>query len=759
MSLRVKKAAVIGAGSMGSAIAAQFANGGIPVVLLDVVPAGAADRNVLARSAVQRQIKTGGFMHPDCSELVTVGNIEDDLHLVGDADWIVEAVIEELNVKRDLFTKLEKLRRNGSAVTSNTSTIRLSELTKGLGARFESDFLITHFCNPPRHLRLLEVIAGRNTSPATLDLVRNGADVGLGKTVLNCRDTPGFVANRIGCYWMAAATLEAINNGLTIEEADAVMGSPFGIPGTGIFKLWDLCGIDLIPLVWGSLYAALPINDPMQLYDLPSAPLIRSMIDKGLLGRKAGGGFYRQGVAEGRKTKEALELKSQVYRPIQPATLNPSLLDPRNLRALCESGGRAGNYAWTVLSNLVSYAATVKSEIVDDISGIDLAMRLGYGWQGGPFQIADRVGAAWIAERMVAEGRTIPPLLARAAERGGFYASARGDNRPLSSDASAPTDGKIFLPTVSDRGALLLENSSAVLWNIGEGIACLELRTKMNIFDLDVFDLIIRTVENFPKGFRGLVIGNDHPRAFSTGADLSFFLDRVKHGDWQALATFLQRGQTAFQALKYAPFPVVGAAHGLALGGGCEVLLHCDRIVAHAELYAGLPEVKVGLLPGWGGCTQMLLRSVAESAIDAQSVKSVFDLILKAKVSSSALEARSGSILRPQDIIVMNRDRLLHEARRIAVCLAEAGYRAPAPRVLETGPETLRAGLLGSVSADEVDMEIAEALATILSGNTSITGSPISESLLLELERETVLSLSRRPVTVQRIERVIARKP
>ncbi len=408
----VRRAVVIGAGSMGSGIAAQFANGGVPVTLLDV--AGPPDdRAAPARAGVARQINAQGFADDRAPALVSVGCIDDDLGTVAEADWVVEAIIEDPAIKRALFARIDAVRRPGTAVSSNTSTIPLARLTAGMPDAFRRDFVITHFFNPPRHMRLVELVTGPDTTADTADRVRAACREALDKVVVACRDTPAFIANRLGCFWMSVAAIEAQRHGLTVEQADAVAGPPFGVPRTGIFGLLDLVGIDLVPLVWGSLLGALPAGDAHHRYDLTADPVIRRLIAEGRIGRKAKGGFYRK--APGTDAREALDLTRFTYRPQEEEAPAP------DLATLIGRDDAAGRYAWAVLSAVLTYAAAVAADIADDVDAIDTAMRLGYGWAEGPFALADRVGTAAIAGRLRAEGRPVPPLLDTAAGAGGFY--------------------------------------------------------------------------------------------------------------------------------------------------------------------------------------------------------------------------------------------------------------------------------------------------------------------------------------------------
>ncbi len=751
MTDTVKTAAVIGAGSMGSGIAAQFANAGVPVLLMDVA-AAEGPRNAAAEAGIARQLKTGGFMHPGRATLVTPCNTEDHLPRLRDADWIVEAVVENLAIKRDLFARVDAARAPGSVVSSNTSTIPLAKLVEGQSEAFARDFLVTHFFNPPRVMQLLEVVAGPATSAAASARIRTAGDELLGKTVLACRDTPGFVANRIGCFWIAMAIIEAIRAGLTVEEADAIASTPFRIPPIGAFGVLDLIGVDLVPHVWGSLQTLLPATDLLWTYDLGAEPLIRQMIAGKLLGRKTGAGFYRVNRDGARRSRDVLDLGTGTYRPERKVDLPSLAAHRRDLRRLCEQDNAAGRFAWRLLSRLVVYAATVGPDIADSVADVDLGMRLGYGWGEGPFQIADRAGTPWIAERLRREGEAVPPLLAQAAEAGGFHGAA----------ARAPAPGTV----AATRRRVVFENAGAVLSDIGDGVACLEHRTKMNIFDNKVFEAVGAALTEVPKHFRALVIANDHARCFSAGADLGLFLGRVKAGDWAAIDAFLAIGQDHFLALKYAAFPVVGAAFGLALGGGCEVLLHCHEVVAHAELTIGLPEASVGLIPGWGGCTQLLVRWARKPGAmkgPLAPAAEVFPLILRSRVSTSALEARDLGTLNDHDTIVMSRRHLLATAKARALALAEAALPPPPPAALflsgPSGKATLMAGARGQAALGQLsdnDLAIADALATVLTGGATDPLRPMSEQQVGALEREAVLTVARRPATIARIEHMLA---
>ena len=500
--------------------------------------------------------------------------------------------------------------------------------------------------------------------------------------MLDCSDTPGLIANRIGCFWIAMTIIEALNAHLAIEDADAIASKPFRIPASGVFGLLDLIGVDLVPRLWGSLVRQLPEDDRLSRYDLTANLLVRRMIEAGHIGRKSGVGFYRMTKSAGGRSLEVLDPASCAYRAERKpgcASLQKSGTD---LRALCESGDAAGRFAWRVLSRIVLYASEVAPEIADAASDIDLGMRLGYGWGEGPFEIADRVGAGWIADRLSAEGEAISPLLDWARANGGFYREGR---RVISTAPPFALRQTIdpAKPLVALKRGVVFENEGAVLSDIGDGVLCFEHKTKMNVYDESVFAAIGAALVETPKAFRALVVGNDHPRAFSCGADLGFFLGRMKAGDFAGIDAFLISGQERFLALKYAPFPIVGAAHGLALGGGCETLLHMHEVVAHAELSAGLPESTLGILPGWGGITQVILRWRNKDGVARGPVAALgepFSVILGGRFSGTALIAVDMGILRPTNSIVMNRAHVLARAKARVI-------EAPTPALRPANPK------------------------------------------------------------------------
>jgi 3-hydroxyacyl-CoA dehydrogenase len=764
----IRKAAVIGAGVMGSGIAAQIANGGMPVLLLDIVPEGVADRDVLARGALDRLAKAepAAFMSRDAMRLVTPGNLEDHLDRLGEVDWIVEAVVENLEVKRRLYQKLEGARKAGSVVSSNTSTLPLARLTEGQPEKFRRDFLITHFFNPPRYMRLLELVAGPKTRVEAVERIANFADRALGKTVVRCKDTPGFIANRIGCFWMQAAFGHAFETGLPVEEADAVMGRPLGIPKTGVFGLADLVGIDLLPHVAASLRAALPADDPFHEVD-GDWPLIGKLIETGYTGRKGKGGFYRLDRSGGTRIKQAIDLATGEYHKAGKPRLDAiDAAKDGGPRALLESEEPAARYAWQVMSRTLAYACSLVPEIADDIAAIDQAMRLGYNFRWGPFELLDRIGPAWFKERLEAEGVEIPPLLRAVGDRT-FYRVEDGRLQHLTlaggyADVVRP-EGVLLLEDVKRREKPLARNGSASLWDIGDRVACLEFHSKMNAIDPEILELIEKAIGIVAKDFKALVVYNEGSN-FSVGANIGLALFAANVGVWPMVEDLVARGQKVYRKLKYSTFPVVAAPSGMALGGGCEICLNADAIQAHAETYVGLVETGVGVVPAWTGCAELLTRWMRHEKRPGgpmPAISKVFETIGLAKVAKSAHEAKEMLILREDDRITMSRDRLLADAKARALDLAK-DYRPPERSEISLPGPSAKAALDMAVDALRLsgkatphDQVVAGRLAVVLSGGATDVTETLGDDDLLKLEREAFMSLVRHPATLARIEHML----
>lgn len=769
----IKQVAVIGSGVMGSQIAAHIANTGVPVVLLDIVPKDARDRNILAKSALERLLKTEPmpFMHPSRAKLVTVGNLEDDLSRLATCDWIIEAVLEDTQVKSDLYRKIEAVRKDGSIVSSNTSTIPLTTLIADQSPRFAADFLISHFFNPPRYMRLLELITGDHTNPKATAAVRDFCDRLLGKGVVVCRDTPGFIANRLGMFFLQAAVNAASDMGLSVEEADAVFSKPMGMPRTGIFGLLDLVGLDLIPHIAKSLLSTIAANDEFRAV-YRDMPLFQRMIADGYTGRKGKGGFYRMALAAGgARNKEAIDLQSGEYRSVITPDLAVLKEIKGDLSKLCESDDRIGRFTWAVLSQTLAYAAKLAPTISNDIASVDEAMRLGYNWQQGPFELIERLGEKWLVEKLKSSGMTVPPLLKMAATSQGFYRVANGQREQLRVDGTgyAPflrcadvlslTDLKLLAAAKAEDG-----NDSASLWNVGKGVLCLEFHTKMNAIDIDTITILQRAIALIGDGqgqWKGLVVYNEADN-FSAGANLGHILTACQGEGWQALDDMIRQGQKAFQRLRYAPFPSVSAVAGLTLGGGCEIAMHCSAVQAYAESYIGLVETSVGLVPGWGGCLRMLERALAQreqiGGDITPPISRVFDILSASKRSKSAADAEDLMYLLPTDGVTMNRDRLLFDARQKVLDMSAAGYCPPEPPMLNLPGSAGRAALnltieglrqIGKLGAH--DVIVARSLAAVLCSGSDDVTKLVTEAQVLTAERREFINLCRTTETHARI--------
>lgn len=776
--MTIKKVAVIGSGVMGSGIAAQVANAGVPVILFDIVPKDAGDdRSKLAKGAIEKALKTdpAPFMHPKNAKLIQPANMEDDLALLGECDWIIEVVLEDLNIKHATYEKIEKNRKKGSIVSSNTSTIPLEKLIEGQGKQFASDFMITHFFNPVRYMRLLEIVIGSKTDPKVVETVRNFADIKLGKSVVECRDTPGFIVNRILTFWMQAGVNAAIDTKTPIEVVDAIMGKPMGIPKTGIFGLIDLVGIDLMPHLSKSLLSLLPENDEYRkIYR--DIPLVTQMIGAGYTGRKGKGGFYR---LDDKRNKLAIDLNTPTfdadksYAMADKPKLESADAGKKGLRAIVEHPDIGGKYAWTVMSQTLSYAASLVPAIAGDIAAVDEAMRLGTNWKKGPFELIDDMGPKYFAERLKAEGKPVPELLTKVGD-GTFYKVIDGKLNFFGVDGQyhpvkrAP--GVLLLADIKRSSKPVLKNASASVWNLGDGVLCLEFTSKMNAIDGEIaaaMHQVADLIEGSDGEYKSLVIYNEGS-AFSAGANLGLALFAINIAMWPQIEELVGGGQDAYKRLKYAPFPVVSAPSGLALGGGCEALLLADHVQAHAETYCGLVEVGVGVIPGWGGCKELLTRYYEASLKPGAAkgpiphVKQAFEAIGTAKVAKSAADAKDIGYLRESDGITMNRDRLLFDAKQKAMELAK-DYKAPEPKMVPLpGPsgkyalDLAVADLRKSGKATPYDVVVCDVLGNILTGGPDADPTrPTDEETILRLEREGFMQLIHNKGTIARIEHML----
>lgn len=792
--MTIKKVAVIGSGVMGSGIAAQIANAGVPVVLLDIVPKDAADRSMLAKGAIAKMLKAdpAPFMSSRNAKLITPGNMEDDLELLRDCDWIVEVVLEDLKIKHATYEKLQKFRKAGSIVSSNTSTIPLHFLTEPFGEALASDFLITHFFNPPRYLPLMELVTGPKTrKDAEKDIVEF-CDVSLGKGIVRCHDTPGFIGNRIGVFWMQSGINYAVDLKVPIETADAIMSKPVGIPKTGIFGLIDLVGIDLMPHLAESMLSTLPENDEYRkIYR--DYPFVTGMIKAGYTGRKGKGGFYRLNMAGGGKTKEAYDITGgQEYAEANFKTANKPKLESISagkkggLKAVVTTDDIGGKYVWNVLRDTLAYAASLVPEISDDITGVDQAMRLGYNWKFGPFEMIDQMGPAWFAAKLKEDGKPVPALLEKVGN-GTFYKIENGKTNFFGVDGQyhpvvRPED-VLLLRDIKLNSKPIFKTDSASLWDIGDGVVCVEFTGKMNALDEKVFDVYFHAIDLIGEGkgqYKAMVVYNEGTH-FSAGANLGLAAMAMNIGLWPAVESLIAGGQRAYRALKFAPFPVVAAPSGMALGGGCEILLHADHVQAHSETYCGLVEVGVGLIPAWGGCKEMIIRfQERERAAYKKAtgggkmwfspmntpmgaVRQAFEVIGTAKVAKSAAEAKEIGYFRDTDGITMNRDRLLFDAKKKALSLI-AGYQPPemVTDIRLPGSAGLYAlhmavaDLAKIGKASPYDVVVCDLLSRVLTGGDKGDWTvKQSEDDIMALEIEEFVKLVKSPGTMARIEHML----
>ncbi len=759
-ALEVKKVVVLGAGTMGAQVAAHLVACGCEVVLLDMVPAGAADRSVLAKRALEtlRKLKPSPLHLPEHAARIQPGNFEDDWTQLKDADWVFEAVVEDLEIKKQLFARVAPAVKKTAIVTSNTSGLGIDALSAPLPADVRKRFFGTHFFNPPRYLKLLETIPGSATDPALLQAFEAFADRVVGKGVVRCKDTPNFIGNRIGSYGFGVVLRAMQEQDLTVEEVDALTGPAIGRAKSASFRTADIAGIDICVKVSENLYAA-AVNDPERdVFQVPA--FMKTMVAKGLLGEKAGAGFYKK------DGKEILHLdwKTLEYRPRQkpkfPALeAAQNLPDPAaRLRAIVASQDKAGQFLWRVLSSVSFYAAACLGEIADEIASIDHAMEWGYGWGSGPFRTLDALGVQATRDRARAEGRAIPSAIETllASGRKSFY---EGEG------TEAPRPGTVSIAALKEAGAVKKKNAGASLVDLGDGCGLVEFHSKMNSLGNDTFAMLKAAVGEGRAHFDALVVGNQAEN-FTVGANLMLVLLAAQEEEWDELELGIRQFQNANMALKYAEIPVVVAPFGLTLGGGCEIALHGARVVLAAETYMGLVEAGVGLVPGGGGCKEMALRALdraagVEGADPFPFVRAAFENIALAKVAGSGFLARQ-RFLSPADVVCLNPDRLILDAKALALGLAHAGHRPGRPRtdVPVLGRSAIAAfkagihNMLRGGFISEHDATVGAKVATILCGGDREAGVT-TEQHLLDLEREAFLSLLGTKKTLERIQHTL----
>jgi 3-hydroxyacyl-CoA dehydrogenase len=808
----IHKVAILGAGTMGARIAAHFANAGIPNYLLDIVPAdtppnaGPAVRNKIALAGLEaaKKAKPAAFMETSLARFVTVGNFDDDLKKLSEVDWIIEAVVENLEIKRALLRKVEAIRKPGTIVTTNTSGLPVGKIAEGFSVDFRRLWFGTHFFNPPRYMRLLELIPTPESDPAAIEAISHFCDVRLGKGVVPAKDTPNFIGNRIGTFSVLNVMRLMQEMELTIEEVDALTGQAVGWPKSATFRTIDLVGLDILGHVVSNMTAH--VRDERSELRLPD--FFNQMLERKWLGDKTKGGFYKKGTAtssaESGKEKEderlALDWKTLEYHPRSKPKL--AALDmAKNIEdtgarlrmllgldgAALQKGDKAGIFLWTALSDLWTYSANRIPEISDSIVEIDRAMRLGFNWELGPFELWDAVGVEPAVARMKKEGKPIAANVEKLLSAGhkGWY----------SDDAKTPSGRKFYdlksegwhavqvpagvwsVTVAKKSNGVVKKNSGASLVDLGDGVACIEFHSKMNSLGGDIISLITQSLKPGGPGdnFDAFVLTNDATN-FSVGANLMLLLMSVQEQEWDDVDLAIRQFQGMTQAIKFSAKPVVSAPFGLCLGGGTEISLHTAARQPHAELYTGLVEVGVGLLPGGGGCKEMLLRAVDGAAAarggktsgDAlagsiemlEAMKRAFETIATAKVATSAYEARALGFLNESDRITMNRERVLSDAKARALELVRAGFEAPVQRTEIPAPgenllATLKMGVHLMRQGDYItdyEVKLGGKIAEVLCGGNVTPGTPVSEQYILDLEREAFKSLCGEKKTQERIQ-------
>ena len=745
---------VVGAGTMGSQIAAHFANAGVHVLLLDVTSDAARDG--LKRA---RLLKPDPFFTVDTAERIAIGSFDHDLERLQDVDWIVEAIVEQLEAKRSLLARIENVRRADTIVSSNTSGIPIRSIAEGRSEPFRRNWLGTHFFNPPRYLPLVEVIPTTDTEASVVERVSRFLDLRLGKGVVVAKDTPNFIANRIGLFGVIQVLRTLEHGPFTIEDIDAITGRALGRPKSATFRTMDIAGLDVLAHVVANLKTQLP-EEEATLFALP--PLVDKLVASGSIGEKSGEGFYKR--QKGASGSEILTLdpSTMAYRPTQAVRL-PALDAAKGTESVAErtkalflGADKVGEFLRSTLGLLLLYAARVAPDVAHSIDDVDRAMRWGFGWELGPFELWDAIG---VNEVLAATGTTNPPALVRDVLN-------RGRNRFR--DASLPPPGPDLqiLKTAKERHAIVKSNAAASLVDLGDGVLALEFHSKMNTVGGDTLEMIRAGIHEATSNFVALVVGNDAPN-FSAGANLMLLLLEAQEGNFEDIDLMIRTFQSATQALRHAPVPVVTCPVGMTLGGGCEITIHADRVQAAAETYIGLVEVGVGLIPAAGGTKEMLARSV-EHLPDPRTdllpfVQRVFETIGFAKVSTSAANAVELGFIRAQDAITMNRDRQVADAKAVALERAREGYTPRSPRTaIPVGGESLMAALnLGvhlawrSGRITDHDALIGRTLAWVLSGGSLPHQTTVTEQYLLELEREAFLKLCGERKTLERIQHTL----
>jgi 3-hydroxyacyl-CoA dehydrogenase len=792
----IHKVAVLGAGTMGARIAAHFANAGVPAYLLDIVPpdADGPARNKIAAAGLEaaRKSKPAAFFEPSLAKLVTIRNFEDDLKKLNEVDWIIEAVVENLDLKRALLQKIDAVRKPGTIITTNTSGLPVGKIAEGFPEDFRRSWFGTHFFNPPRYMRLLELIPTPDSDRTLIDTVARFCDVRLGKGVVFAKDTPNFIGNRIGTFSVLNVMRLMQEMDLTIEDVDALTGAPVGWPKSATFRTIDLVGLDILSHVVGNMTAN--VHDERSELRIPE--FYSKMLEHKWLGDKTKGGFYKKHKgADGKEERLALDWKTLEYHPRQKPKF-PALDMAKNVedtgarvRMLLgfegsgpQKGDKAGAFLWTALSDLWTYAANRIPEISDTVVEIDRAMKLGFNWEMGPFELWDAAGVEATVARMKKEGKTVASNVEKLLAAGQktwytddpssssgrkYFDLATGQWQPV-----AVAEGVWSVTVAKKSNGVVKKNSGASLVDIGDGVGCIEFHSKMNTLGTDIISLVTQTLKPGGPGenFDAFVVTND-AQNFSVGANLMLLLMAVQEQEWDDVDLVIRQFQGMTQAVKFSPKPVVVAPFGLTLGGGTEMSLHAPARQPHAELYTGLVEVGVGLLPGGGGCKEMLLRAIdsassirpdgrGESVELIEAMKKAFETIAMAKVATSAHEARVLGFLTDADGITMNRDRILTDAKTRALELVRGGYEPPVMRNDLPAPgenilATLKMGVYLMRQGDYIsdhEVKIGNKVAEVLCGGNVTPGTPVSEQYILDLEREGFKSLCGEKKTQERIQ-------
>ncbi|WP_096271053.1 3-hydroxyacyl-CoA dehydrogenase/enoyl-CoA hydratase family protein [Paucisalibacillus globulus] len=791
MKRTIKRAAVLGSGVMGSGIAAHLANIGIPTLMLDIVPRALTEaeekkgltledkavRNRIASSSKQALLKQkpSPIVSIDSLDLIEVGNMDDDMERLADVDWIIEVVVERLDVKKIVFEKVDQFRKKSSIVSSNTSGISVNAMVEGRSEEFKKHFLGTHFFNPPRYLKLLEVIPTEHTDPEVLAFMKQFGEDVLGKGVVEAKDTPNFIANRIGTYGLLVTVREMLKGGYSVGEVDSVTGPLIGRPKSATFRTLDVVGLDTFIHVARNVYEQVE-GAEKDVFDIPEFML--KMQENGWLGAKSGQGFFLKKKEKGVSTiyqlnPETLEYEDRGKLKTPAVELAKQAKGPRNkLKALVNmKGDRAGDLIWNILKPALLYSAELVGEIADDIVAIDQAMKWGFGWEIGPFETWDAIGLRTSVDRMKEEGEDIPSWVLELLESGheSFYKQDNGDvfylvNNEYKKQEFNPKE--INIKRLKDVQGVIKKNTGASLVDIGDGVALLEFHSKSNAIGFDTIQMVNYAVEEVGKNYEGLVIGNQG-KNFSVGANLALMLMEAQDDNFFELDMVVKMFQDMGTTIKYSDKPVVVAPFNMTLGGGAEVSLPAAAIQASSELYMGLVEFGVGLIPGGGGTKELYLKELRNLAkginFDLTKVANdVFEKVAMAKVSTSAQEARENGFLDANDRISVNPDHLIHDAKQRVLELAKAGYRAPKrEKIPVVGDAGYAAMVLGAKTlqfggyASDHDVKIAEKLAYVLSGGRIKEGTLIDEQVMLDLEREAFLSLIAEPLTQARMQHML----